>query len=315
MNTNNHTSPKDFFLHLGATIALYASVIALIDLAFEVVNKALPDSLNMYFSASSVVWPISILIVLVPTLYVLEKLIGRDIVRMPLKKDLWIRRWRIYLTLFLTGATIAVDVIVLINTYLNGEISSRFIWKVVVVLVVSAIVFAYYILAKMADQKTWLKVLAILGAVIALAAIIAGFIIVGSPSTQRSMRFDEQRVSDLTNIQWQITNYWQKTGTLPAALEALNDPISNFYVPKDPETSAAYEYSVNALSSTSLRTFDLCATFDLPSSGDKSTSSSLTPAVSYPMGGGTMSEVWTHNVGHACFERTIDPKLYPAMNK
>ena len=295
MNTNNHTSPKDFFLHLGATIALYASVIALIDLAFEVVNKALPDSLNIYFSTSSVVWPISILIVLVPTLYVLEKLIGRDIVRMPLKKDLWIRRWRIYLTLFLTGATIAVDVIVLINTYLNGEISSRFIWKVVVVLVVSAIVFAYYILAKMADQKTWLKVLAILGAVIALAAIIAGFIIVGSPSTQRVIRFDEQRINDLQSIKYSVDNYWQSKKTVPESLAVLES--MGIVIPVDPENGSTYEYE--AISSPA--GYKICATFDLPS--DLKISNAGYSVPTYP---GSMQTDWSHNAGHVCFDMSGD---------
>ncbi|MDE1967109.1 MAG: hypothetical protein KGI45_03505, partial [Patescibacteria group bacterium] len=62
-------SPKDFFLHLGATIALYAGAIALINLAFTILNKLFPDALNPYWNAGSVIWPISMLIVLVPVLY------------------------------------------------------------------------------------------------------------------------------------------------------------------------------------------------------------------------------------------------------
>ena len=53
---NTKTTPKDFFLHVGATVALYSAVIAFIDLAFEIVNKLLPDQLNNYWSASSIVW-------------------------------------------------------------------------------------------------------------------------------------------------------------------------------------------------------------------------------------------------------------------
>ena len=178
MNTN--TTPKDFFLHLGATIALYASAIALMNLAFETINRALPDALANYFSANSIVWPISMLIVLVPVLYVIEWLIGRDISKMVEKRDVWIRRWRIYLTLFLTGATIAGDLIVLINTYLNGEISSRLIYKVLIVLIVSAVIFAYYLLERIADSprnKKWKMILAGLGIILVIAGIVSGFII------------------------------------------------------------------------------------------------------------------------------------------
>ncbi len=321
MNTNTHTSPKDFFLHLGATIALYASVIALINLAFEVVNRVLPDALQYYFNVSSIAWPISMLIVLVPILFVLERSIGRDIMKLPEKKDLWIRRWRIYLTLFSTGVTIAVDVIILINTYLNGEISTRFISKVLVVLIISAIVFAYYILAKDRSTRNIAKdLLAIVGIILVLTGIVAGFIIVGSPSKQRAIRFDEQRMIDLNSLGWQITSYWQKTGTLPASLQALNDPISGYIVPMDPETSKPYEYSVNKTSSKSPWTFDLCATFKLSSYGDGATfaggsldSQPLKPT-SRPIGGGNLGETWAHTAGYNCFERLIDPKLYPPGN-
>ncbi len=315
MNTNTRMSPKDFFLHLGATIALYATTIALINLAFEILNRSMPDTLANYFSSSSVVWPISMLVVITPILYVLEILINRDLIKMPEKRDIWIRKWRIYLTLFLTGVTIAVDIIVLVNTYLNGEISSRFIWKVVVVLIVSAVIFAYYILAKNIginapsmiasnSKKTWLAILVISGIVLVLAGIVAGFVIVGSPSTQRSLRFDQQRISDLNNIQYQIINYWQRVGALPPSLEALNDPISNFQIPADPETGKPYEYiSLNK----DPHAFGLCATFDLPSvKSDVPLSYPIpTPEIGY--------NSWTHDSGHVCFERTIDPKLYPLI--
>ena len=129
------TTPKDFFLHLGAVVALYASAIALINLCFSIVNYYNPDALGPAISArASIAWPVSMLVVLIPVLYVLEWLIGRDLIRSPEKREIWIRRWRIYLTLFLAGATIVGDLIALINTYLNGEVTSRFIYKILIVL-------------------------------------------------------------------------------------------------------------------------------------------------------------------------------------
>src|SRR6202043_1385867 len=99
-SVNAKTTPKDFFLHLGAVIALYSSAIALMNLAFMIADSLLPDSLSGSPFTGSIVWPISILIVLVPILYVLEWLIARDLVQMPEKRTVWVRRWRIYLTLF-----------------------------------------------------------------------------------------------------------------------------------------------------------------------------------------------------------------------
>lgn len=306
---NTKTTPKDFFLHVGATIALYASVIAFINLAFEIVNKLLPDQLNNYVSASSIVWPISMLVVLVPVLYVIEWFIARDISKMADKKDIWIRKWRIYLTLFLTGATIAGDVITLINTYLNGEISARFVYKVLIVFIVCSTVFKYYLFS-VHESERWTKLVKKtvpwFGVLIVVAVIIGGFVIVGSPAEQRAIRFDEQRVQNLQSIQYQVINYWQKKSTLPAHLADLNDPISSYVVPVDPETGNAYGYSVKNANS-----FELCATFG--ASSDLENSGQIYNAPMIPALSG-QSDSWSHAVGQTCFTRTIDSALYPPIN-
>ena len=314
---NTKTTPKDFFLQVGATIALYASVIAFINLAFEIINRLLPDQLNTYFSASSIVWPISMLVVLVPVLYVIEWFIARDISNMVEKKDIWVRKWRIYLTLFLTGATIAGDVITLINTYLNGEISARFIYKVLIILVVCSTVFKYYLFS-VHESARWTKLVKKtvpwFGILIVVAVIVGGFIIVGSPAQQRAIRFDEQRVQDLQNIQYQVINYWQKKSVLPQALVDLNDPLSNYTVPVDPETGNAYEYSIKAVTSitstSSSLAFELCAIFDAGSDSTNSGQIYNAPMIPAQLG---QPNSWNHGSGQVCFTRTIDATLYPAV--
>ncbi|MDE2188628.1 MAG: hypothetical protein KGJ35_02790 [Patescibacteria group bacterium] len=299
------TTPRDFFMHLGATIALYVSAIALMNLGFAVVNKALPDTLAPYFSVSSIIWPVSLLIVLVPILYVIEWTLIRDITKMPEKRDLWIRRWRIYLTLFLTGATIAGDLIALINTYLNGEVTERFIWKVVIVFVVSAVVFVYYLLMRNRSSSRWTTVLAWIGLVLALAAIVGGFIIVGSPAKQRAIRFDQQRITDLQNLQSQIISYWQNNGKLPATTSLAS--IIQYGSIVDPDTKKPYQYQ-----STTTNSFELCADFALPSSEENQAGVYNMPVVP---AGATSNYDWTHPAGNYCFARTVDSKLYPLNPK
>ncbi len=311
---NPRTTPKDFFLHLGAAIALYVSAIALLNLSFSVIDYFLPDRLAGYFYAGSVAWPISMLIVLVPLLYIFEWMVGRDLSMMPEKKELWIRKWRTYLTLFLAGAAIIGDLIALINIYLNGEITGRFVYKVLAVLVVSAVIFVYYILEKSTEtMKTARKTLAWLGIVIVIAGIIGGFAAVGSPSKQRNLRFDNQRTSDLSNIQWRIISYWQSKESLPATIEDLNDPLSNFIVPTDPTDDSRYEYVKKGD-----MTFELCASFALPSEdlkyrGANGTSGSISvpmPTRDYYPVGPDKNDTWSHEAGKVCFERTIDPERY-----
>lgn len=317
---NPKITPKDFFLHLGAAAALYVSAVALLNLSFSVIDYFLPDKLAGSFYANAVAWPISMIVVLVPLLYVLEWLIGRDIAKMPEKSEVWIRKWRSYLTLFLAGALIVGDLIALINTYLNGEITGRFAYKVLVTLIVAAVVFAYYLLDRQAQSgRNAQKTLAWLGIILAIAGIVSGFAAVGSPAKQRNMRFDNQRVSDLSNIQWRIISYWQSKEKLPATLADLNDSIFGFIVPNDPECESdiagcGYEYAVKGNTN-----FELCATFALPSAdfkyrGASNSSGSIVtpmPAYDYYPIGSDKNDVWAHEAGKTCFDRTIDPERYP----
>lgn len=303
-------------------MALYAAVGSLINLAFSVINYFNPDTLAGYFYAGSIAWPISMLIVLVPVLYLIEWMIARDIRETPKKKEMWIRRWRVYLTIFLAAILMIGDLITLINVYLSGEISSRFVYKVIVIILIAGAVGTYYffdLYEKYRYATIAKRFNAWLGVVLVLAAIVAGFIAVGSPAKQRDLRFDQQRISDLTNIQWQIINHWQNKSALPAALTDLNDPLSGFTIPMDPETKAAYGYT--RVAST---TFSLCATFGQPSQDDKGRGDfgygggfgGVAMDMAYPSYyPGIEGEQWDHEAGNACFERTIDPARYPVNPK
>ncbi len=146
-------------------------------------------------------------------------------------------------------------------------------------------------------------VYAVTGAV--AVAVVAGFFVVGSPTRERDRQFDERRISDLSLIQSQVVTYWQRNGELPATPDDLRDEIGGFLVPTDPETGVAYEYTGGTE-----RTFELCATFTLPSVREKDNPTAM--SVPRPVGGVTYEEgVWWHGVGRSCFERTIDPALYP----
>jgi hypothetical protein len=320
------TTPKDFFLHLGAVLALYISAGALINLAFSIINYAFPDALAGYFTASSIVWPISILVILVPILYALEWLIGRDISGMPEKKNLWVRRWRIYLTIFLTIALIGGDLIVLINTYLNGEVTARFVWKIVAILLIAGSIGKYYffsIYEKWKHSKLTRRVNAWFGVILVLAAIIGGFCVVGSPATQRALRFDQQRVSDLQNIQWQILSYWQAKGKVPAKLDDLKDSLSYNLIPVDPETKKPYVYldGWETEVDRGANNFELCATFNRESRDDSGrgsypggTAYPSETTSSYPYMGNA-NDSWSHKAGYICFRRSIDLSRYPVNQK
>ncbi len=182
----------------------------------------------------------------------------------------------------------------------------RFLLKALSILVVAGIIFWYYLDDVRRDAPSSLaKMFAIVTTLVVLVSVVGAFFIIGSPMSARQQQFDQQRVSDLQNIQYQVVNYWQRKGTLPQNLTDLNDSISGYVVPTDPQTNMPYEYIVTDAANLH---FQLCATFSL--SGNVNGIKTAPTPVMYPNG---ISQVWDHAAGRVCFDRTIDKQLYPPL--
>jgi hypothetical protein len=307
------TTPKDFFLWLLTVIALYGSISSLIALLFEYINYSFPDTLASYGDpyGGAVRFAMAALIVLVPTTLICLRLIRGSILAEAGKATIWVRRWALVLTLFIATVTILIDLVTLINTFLGGEITIRFGLKVMVVLLVAAGVFLHFL----ADLKGyWIanarkaNMVGIGVAVLALATIVAGFFIIGTPGHVRMLKLDDQKVGDLQSIQSQITYYYQQKQALPDSLAAINDPLSGYTVPMDAQTNAPYEYTKTAPTS-----FELCATFNVLAPDTKGRGPSYGRDVSYPSVAGIEGSSWQHGAGRTCFARTIDPDKYPPL--
>lgn len=302
------TTPKDFFLWAGAMVALYASVVAFIALIFDYINYAYPDAALVYYGfdpySGGASYEMASLIVLFPLAVFLMRLIHRGIERDPSREEIWVRRWALFLTLFIAGATLAVDLITLIMYFLQGDITVRFVLKVLVVLLVVGAGFLHFL----ADLRGYWKaqparsrMVGWASGALMLLTVVAGFFIFGNPMQQRLYRLDEQRITDLQQTQSQIVYYWQMKQKLPAALTDLSDSVSYFTLPKDPETGKSYVYAA-----TGTMTFKLCATFDAP---NRLSPNQLQPVYSdLPA-----PEKWQHGAGEVCFNRTIDAQLYPKL--
>jgi hypothetical protein len=299
------TTPKDFFIHVAAVIALYATAISLINLLFQVIDISFPDKLDYYVDpySSAIRWSIAMIAIAFPVFILLQRTIDKSIKNDQGKLEIFVRRWLSYLTVFIAGLVIAIDLVTLLYKFLGGEISSRFLLKVAAVLVVSAVIFGYYfadIKRKTDSQTKYKKYYGYSSVLLVIVSLVVGFIVMGSPSEARSKRFDETRISNLSEIQWRVVEYWQRKQSLPTNLDLLNDDIGGFRVPTDPESGNAYKYSIKAGN-----TFELCATFSLQS--DASLSKTSMP---YYAGFG---DNWNHEAGEVCFERTIDPVKYPPI--
>jgi len=305
MEQKPKTSPKDFFLHLGVIVSLYISAVSVIALWFTIIDELFIDPLKYSDPYSTgISLAIASLFVIFPLFVVISWILHKDEARYPEKRELGVRKWLIYLTLFIAGAVIVIDLITLINTFLSGrEITASFVAKVFVILIVIGTIFAYYIQkvrvsggisGALARNLTWGT------AIFVIASIVIGFIVMGTPQAQRMKRLDGERISDLQSIQWQIVNYWQQKEMLPAALNDLEDSISGYKAPADPSTYEPYVYRV-----IGDRTFELCATFNIQSEESQIRDERYPSKSIY-------DETWEHGKGETCFMRDIDPELYPS---
>jgi hypothetical protein len=307
MNNLPRSTAKDVFSHLLAIVTLFMGVISFIALYFQYVNIKFPDVLSFYYPGSLEIIRqcMAILIVAWPVFILITWMIYRDLRGEPAKINIGIRKWLQYLTLFVASLTIIIDLITLIRYFLDGEITARFVLKVLVVLLTAAAVFGYYLwdLKRDVAEKTKITLyVTITTVVVVLITIVLGFFVAGSPVEQRRVRLDAQRVENLSMIQNEAINYFSLKRELPANLETLNNSLSGFSVPADPETKLSYEYTMK-----SDLVFELCATF--------STKSQENQGYSFPMYyGSTYGQNWDHEAGRVCFERTIDPELYPPVS-
>ncbi len=295
--------PRDVFLHLFAIVALYWSAVSFITLCWQYINYYFPDVLNYsYGFTSSMRFALASLFILFPLFILVSWLLNKIYSKESQVRDSKIRKWLIYLTLFIAALVIIGDLVFTVNTFLNGEITVRFILKAFSVLLVTGAIFGYYLddVRRSAPSKL-AKYFAGISALVVLVGVVGAFFIVGSPMQARLMQLDQQRVNDLQNIQYQVVNYYQRKTTLPNSLADLNDSISGYINPTDPEKKP-YEYMVK---DSAKLMFELCATFSAAS--QNKTATKYMPA--YPAG--DFSQNWDHATGRVCFERTIDKQLYP----
>jgi type II secretory pathway pseudopilin PulG len=113
----------------------------------------------------------------------------------------------------------------------------------------------------------------------AIAAVAAGFVIIGSPAQIRVHRLDDERVSELRNLTNAIAGYRRSHNRLPDTLDELQQTGTWPAMRHGP-----YEYRP-----TGAFTYDLCTDFSAASDG-----------ASLPAG---QTDPWRHGSGHVCFTR------------
>src|SRR3989344_8575937 len=103
--------PRDVFLHLLAVITLIASAVSFGVILFECININFPDIVSdPYFSVSNHLSTmrsaLATLVIVFPVFLWTSWFLKNDIAKHPEKKDLKIRKWLLYFTLFVSALVI-----------------------------------------------------------------------------------------------------------------------------------------------------------------------------------------------------------------
>jgi len=304
---NLKTKPKDFFLIIGSMVALYAIVINLLNLLFTIINYAYP-AINTYYygyyNTASISFPVAFLIIVFPIFVVIDWFLAKSFTETPEKKDLPIKKWLSYLTLFISGLVVAGSLVTVLYYFLDGkDLTAGFLLKFLSVFVVSVLVFGYYIsdikdILTSRSKKIWLSS-AIL---IILISIVLGFVIIGSPKSQRLKRLDFEKINDIQQLQSSVVSFWQVNNKLPQGLEEVRGQYGYFDM-NQPDSSKPYEYSI-----VSPNSFEICAEFNFDS-GDQNNYNRSIMDVDIKYNYTTPSD-WSYKEGRSCFTYVINEEIY-----
>jgi hypothetical protein len=280
-------SARDAFLYLIAFSTLATWTINLGSLLFGLIDRWFPDPVALRgggnpYRQQAAAFPMACILVAFPVFLYVTRKINQTLLNEPRNRNSPVRKWLTYLALVIAAGVLIGDAVAVLAYFLQGEVTLRFVLKVIVVGLIAAGVFRYYLgeVREPEPRRHKLFGFAAIGAV--LAAVILGFTAMGGPSTQRAVQADVQRVRGL----YEIAEAIRSRGNLPESLDQV--PFRS----NDPETGARYEY--RPLSSAS---YELCATFASDNRLEAPTQ---------------RSTFWLHGPGRRCFQFDVKMTIPPA---
>lgn len=140
-----YLSARETFLYLLLFTALYLAAFHLGALVFGLIDHLVPDPARPPASESALRWNVAFLLVAFPLYLALTVRQERELAREPVRRASKVRKWLTYLTLFVAAGFLVGDVVALVYHFLEGELTLRFVLKVLVVAVLAGTAFGYYL--------------------------------------------------------------------------------------------------------------------------------------------------------------------------
>ena len=152
-----YLSPREAFLYLVLFATLYLSAWHVGSLLFDLIALAIPDPAEMAFITAgrddSMRFSVASLVIAFPLFVFVARLLSRELARNPAKRLSAVRRWLTYLTLFLAVTVLVCDLIALVHSLLGGDLTLRFVLKVLVVGAIAGSVFGFYLVDLRREER------------------------------------------------------------------------------------------------------------------------------------------------------------------
>lgn len=261
----NH-NPKFAFYYLLSLVALIFTAISSAIIIFQIVDKSVNDILvdYAYNNDGGLRFGISALFVAAPIFFLMLRLINNGLRKNELEKDSSLRRWLTYFILFVSAVIILGSLIGILNSFLSGEMTLKFILKALTVFVISALVFSYYfydIKRENVEKKdNNLKIFFWSSLSLVVIIFVSSLFFVESPQIARQKKLDQIVLNRISTIESMVNSYYDLNHRLPENLQEISSEEGKIYFDQrsliDPETGEKIEY--NKIGD---REFEICASF------------------------------------------------------
>lgn len=297
MDKNESTAPV-FVIQFASLFTLYVVLISSITLLLNIVDIWLVDPIDgpfrYEFASSSIRYGVATLLVFGPLHFSVTYILHKGRTNQAVRFYLTVTRWLVYLSFLLAGGVIAFQLVSVLLSALEGELTVRVLIKglIIISLVSVAAGYHYLDLRQYWDrQRAKHQLAAIVYGLLLLGIVALGIFSVQTPSEMRERSLDMRQVQDLQEIRWRVVDYVLTEDELPQSIAKLYQRSQD--VPIPPNDRPAYIYEI--VDAETLR-YSLCAWFAYASAKE------TLPYAPPPSHRGQSREDWAFDAGEHCFE-------------
>lgn len=295
----NHQNAKFAFFYLLSLVALVFTSLATGIAIFQIINKQVIDAITLApggFSQDTLKFGISAIIIAGPIYFSMVWLLNKNLIAGKLEKDSGIRKWLTYFILLVSAVVMIGWLIGTINSFLNGELTFKFVLKSITAILISALIFSFYLYdirrADVSRNNYIIKSYYFGSMILVAAALISAFFFIDSPTKVRMQKYDQAIVNKFSQIDNAVNAYYGENGKLPASLNDLLGGGSTYYIIEsditDTSTGKMFEYKTAGADA-----YEICATFK---SENKSQANDKSVYV---------DTRWLHDAGYQCLKQRL----------